>query len=92
MAAAEQHPARMPYLLALAGTAVGVGALLLADAPWIGALLLGVTALGAAVVRLAVPDRAAGWLAVRRRRVDVAFTGLLGSLFLAAAVWLFLKD
>lgn len=52
----------------------------------IGAVGLGASVLAAAVIRAAVPDRYAGWLAVRARWVDVTVLGALGVALLVFAL------
>jgi hypothetical protein len=68
-----QLPAVAVLLLA------GVGLLLVAVADWqVGALVFGLALLGAAGLRLTLPTRSAGWLAVRTRGLDAALLLTLG--------------
>jgi hypothetical protein len=68
----------MRQLPALAVLLVGsLGLLLVVVVDWqLGALVLGLALLGAGGLRLMLPTRAAGWLAVRTRTLDAAL--LLG--------------
>jgi hypothetical protein len=70
---------QLPLLAVL--IAVGVGLLLVAFDHWRkGLIVVGVTLLAGAVLRLLLPERRVGFLAVRSRPIDVvlmAGTGLL---------------
>ena len=70
----------MTQLPALAVLAVaGLGLLLAATLDWqLGAFVFGVALLGAAGLRLTLPTRTAGWLAVRTRGFDAAVLLVLG--------------
>lgn len=70
----------MTQLPALAVLAVaGLGLLLAAVVDWqLGAFVFGVALLGAAGLRLTLPTRTAGWLAVRTRGLDAAMLLALG--------------
>lgn len=51
-----------------------------------GVLALAASVLGAAIARGVLPDRFAGWLAVRARWVDVTVLGVLGAALLVFAL------
>lgn len=52
-----------------------------------GSIVLAGSVLLAAFLRLLLPDREAGLLVVRSRRVDVAVLGVLGALLALFAFW-----
>ncbi len=52
----------------------------------VGAVGLAASVLGAAAARAALPERLAGWLAVRARWVDVTILGVLGAALLVFAL------
>lgn len=69
---------------------VGVGiALILVSLDYFrrGSVVLAGSVLLAAFLRLLLPDREAGLLVVRSRRVDVAVLGVLGALLAIFAFW-----
>lgn len=70
----------MTQLPAVAVLAVaGLGLLLAAVVDWqVGAFVFGVALLGAAGLRLTLPTRTAGWLAVRTRGLDAAMLLAVG--------------
>jgi hypothetical protein len=73
---------QLPLVVVLA--AVGAGLVVVTLGHWrVGLIVEGVALLGAAVLRLALPVRRAGFLAVRSRPVDVV---LLAGTGLALAV------
>jgi hypothetical protein len=73
---------QLPLLAVLVG--VGVGLLLVALDEWRrGLVVVGLALVGGAVLRLLLPLRRAGFLAVRSRTIDVV---LLGGTGLALAV------
>lgn len=76
----------LPYLLVLAGTAVG---LIVASqgsrSAGRGAAVVGASLLVAALARLALPPRYAGLLATRSKAQDVAGFAVLGAAVLAVA-------
>ena len=79
------HPARRivaewPILLTLGGVAFGMSLALgqVKDNLLTGTFVMGMTLLLAAALRLFLPTRTAGSLAVRRRAIDVATYALLG--------------
>lgn len=81
---------RMPfgtavYAIVVAAVAVGLGVMALG--PWrVGAAMCG-GALGvAAVGRVAIPERSAGLLRVRRRSIDVLWMASLAALIIGLAV------
>lgn len=75
---------QLPALLVLA--VVGTGLLLAATVDWqLGALVLGLGLLLGAGLRLALPARRAGELAVRTRGLDAAVLLLLGAAVVALA-------
>ncbi len=80
-------PARGRQLpLAATLAVVGAGLAVGAAGPWrLGASVVGAGVVLAAVLRLALPARRAGLLAVRSRRLDVAFLGGLGVALLVLA-------
>jgi hypothetical protein len=79
---------QLPLLAVL--IAVGVGLLLVAFDHWRkGLIVVGVSLLGGALLRLLLPERRVGFLAVRSRPVDVvlmAGTGLLLTVIAVAIV------
>jgi hypothetical protein len=84
---ASQVVAWLPYLIVLAGTAVG---LLFASSPGSrqagrGAAVVGAALLVAALARLALPPRYAGLLASRSKAQDVAGFAVFGVAVLAVA-------
>lgn len=67
--------------------AVLVGLAFVALAYWRrGLTIVAVAAIAASVVRLVLPTRRVGWLAVRGRVIDVAFYGAFGAGILALAI------
>jgi Protein of unknown function (DUF3017) len=73
---------QLPLLAVLVG--VGVGLVMVALEHWrAGLLVIGLAVVGGAVLRLLLPVRLAGFLAVRSRPVDVL---LMGGTGLAVAV------
>jgi hypothetical protein len=67
-----------PLLLVLAVAAIGLVIAALADFRT-GSLVVAIALLLAAALRVVLPQRDAGLLAVRRRSVDVLTLGLLGT-------------
>jgi hypothetical protein len=68
---------QLPALAVLA--VAGLGLLLAAVVDWqLGAFVFGVALLAAAGLRLTLPTRTAGWLAVRTRGLDAAMLLALG--------------
>jgi len=68
---------QLPALAVLA--TAGLGLVLAAALDWqVGAFVLGLALLLGAALRLTLPARAAGWLAVRTRGVDAALLLALG--------------
>ena len=68
---------QLPALAVLAGVALGL--LLAAAVDWqLGAVVLGLALLAGAGLRLTLPARSAGWLAVRTRGLDAAVLLTLG--------------
>ena len=60
-------------------TVTGLGLVLAAVVDWqVGAFVIGLALLGAAGLRLTLPVRTAGWLAVRTRTLDAALLLALG--------------
>ena len=75
---------QLPALAVLAVTATGL--VLAAALDWqLGAFVLGLGLLGGAGLRLALPPRTAGWLAVRTRGIDAAVLLVLGFAVVALA-------
>ena len=74
----------MPSVLVLA--VVGTGLVLATTAGWqTGTRVLGLAFLLAAVLRLSLPARSAGWLVVRTRALDAAVLLVLGLAMVALA-------
>ncbi|MDN4162389.1 DUF3017 domain-containing protein [Nocardioides abyssi] len=72
------------YLLVLVATTVGIG--VVAAGEWrLGIRVVAGAVLSAALLRLVLPQRDAGMLAVRHRLVDVLVLVLVGSVFLFLA-------
>jgi hypothetical protein len=69
--------AEWPILAVLAGVGFGVS-LVVGDHLFTGMAVMGLSLLGAALLRLCLTTRAAGTLAIRRRAIDVTTYGLLG--------------
>ncbi len=68
---------QLPLLAVLAATAVGL--LLVAVEHWrMGLVVMGLTLVGAALLRLLLPERRVGFLAVRSRPVDVVLMAVAG--------------
>lgn len=68
---------RVPAVLVLGLAALGLA--LTATADWqLGALVLGLSLLVAAGLRLTLPARQAGWLVVRTRALDASVLLVLG--------------
>jgi hypothetical protein len=76
---------QLPLLAVLVTVAVGL--LLVATDHWRkGLVVIGLALLAAAVIRLVVPLRRVGFLAVRTRTVDVVLTGGTGLLLTVIAL------
>jgi hypothetical protein len=76
---------QLPLLAVL--VAVAVGLLLVTFEHWRkGLVVMGLAVVGAALLRLLVPLRRVGFLAVRSRFVDVLLTGGTGLLLIAIAL------
>lgn len=68
---------QLPALSVLAAAALGL--LLAAAVDWqVGAFVIGLALLAAAGLRIALPVRSAGWLAVRTKGIDAALLLALG--------------
>lgn len=66
---------------------VAVGLCVMAVGPWrVGVSMCGGALAAAAVCRIAIPDRAAGLLRVRRRPIDVLWMLTLAGMIIALAV------
>jgi Protein of unknown function (DUF3017) len=77
----------LPYLIVLAGVAVGMFVIWQGSQyAGLGAGLVGGTLLAAAVTRLVLPPRSAGLLASRGRALDVATYAVLGAAVLGVAL------
>ena len=73
------------YLLVLTATVVGLGIVLLADDWRLGVRVVAGALAAAALIRLALPRKDAGMLAVRSRMVDVVLLAAVsGVLFILA--------
>jgi hypothetical protein len=76
---------QLPLLAVL--VAVGVGLLLVAFDHWRkGLIVVGLALVGGALLRLLLPERRVGFLAVRSRPIDVALMAGTGLLLTAIAV------
>ena len=75
-----------PILVVLAGVVIAL-VLVTLDYFRRGSVVLAGSVLLAAFLRLLLPDREAGLLAVRSRRVDVTVLGVLGALLAVFAFW-----
>jgi Protein of unknown function (DUF3017) len=76
---------QLPLLAVL--VAVGVGLLLVAVDHWRkGLIVVGLALVGGALLRLLLPERRVGFLAVRSRPIDVALMAGTGLLLTAIAV------
>lgn len=68
---------QLPLLAVL--VVVGIGLVVVAVGHWrAGLVIMGLAMIGAAVLRLTLPLRRAGFLAVRSRTIDVVFLGVTG--------------
>jgi hypothetical protein len=76
---------QLPLLAVLAGVAAGL-ALVVVDRWRPGLVVVGVTLIGAAVLRVSLPVRRLGFLAVRSRAIDVVLTGGAGLLLTVFAL------
>ena len=75
---------QLPALAVLAVAALGL--VLAAAVDWqLGSFVLGLALLAGAGLRLALPPRSAGWLAVRTRGLDAALLLALGFATMALA-------
>jgi hypothetical protein len=75
-----------PIIIVLLGVGIAL-ALVVMDYFRRGSIVLAGSVLLAAFLRLLLPDREAGLLVVRSRRVDVAILGILGALLAVFAFW-----
>ena len=76
---------QLPLLAVL--VAVGVGLLLVTFEHWrIGLVVVGLSLVGAALLRLLLPVRRVGFLAVRSRAVDVLLLAVVGLALTAVAL------
>ncbi|MEU8266827.1 DUF3017 domain-containing protein [Sphaerisporangium sp. NPDC049002] len=75
-----------PYLLILAGAAVGLGAIAMGLPAWAGSLVVACSVLFGAVLRLLVPGDRESMLGVRSRRTDAATYALLGGVMTVVAL------
>ena len=75
-----------PIIVVLLGVAIAL-TLVALDYFRRGSVVLAGSVLLAAFLRLLLPDREAGLLVVRSRRVDVAVLGILGALLAVFAFW-----
>ncbi|MDH2423907.1 DUF3017 domain-containing protein [Sphaerisporangium sp. TRM90804] len=75
-----------PYLLVLAGAAVGLGSIAMGLPAWAGSLIVAVAVLVGALLRLVTPGHHESMLAIRRRRTDAVTYGLLGTVLALVAV------
>ncbi|MBA2553263.1 MAG: DUF3017 domain-containing protein [Geodermatophilaceae bacterium] len=78
-------PRQAPFALVWLVVLVGMG--LIATEYWRrGLTIVGAAAVLAGVLRLVLPTRRAGWLAVRSRPIDVLCFGFLGVALAAVAI------
>ena len=75
-----------PIIVVLLGVAIAL-TLVALDYFRRGSIVLAGSVLLAAFLRLLLPDREAGLLVVRSRRVDVVVLGVLGALLAVFAFW-----
>jgi hypothetical protein len=75
-----------PIAIVLLGVVIAIG-LIAADYFRRGSIVLAGSVLLAAFLRLLLPEREAGMLAVRSRAVDVAILGILGLGLAVLAFW-----
>ncbi|WP_405144721.1 DUF3017 domain-containing protein [Sphaerisporangium sp. NBC_01403] len=75
-----------PYLLILAGAAVGLGAIAMGLPAWAGSLIVACSVLFGAVLRLLVHGDRESMLAVRDRRSDAVTYGVLGGVMAVVAL------
>ncbi|UPK76036.1 DUF3017 domain-containing protein [Nocardioidaceae bacterium SCSIO 66511] len=84
------RPRRLPFgtiVYALALLVMAAGLVVMAFGPWrLGVSLCGGAFAGAAVARIAIPERSAGLLRVRRRVIDVLWMGALAGLIITLAI------
>jgi hypothetical protein len=73
------------YLGVLAATVLGVG-IAAAGRPRTGVAWIGVALVAAAVVRMLLPQSAAGMLGLRHKVIDVAWMGALGVALVVVAL------
>ena len=84
---AAQVLAWLPYLMVLAGVAVGLSATWRGSLPATrGAAVVGAALLAAAAARLLLPPAYAGLLASRGKALDVAIFAVLGAAVIGAAL------
>ncbi len=83
----RRHPSTIGgvcYLVVLLGTLVGIGITVVDD--WrLGVRVIAGALLGFSALRLVLPEREAGMLAVRRRSVDVVVVAVTGVALLVLA-------
>ena len=83
-------PRRLPFgtiVYSLIVVIVGVALAVTALGPWrLGAALGGGAFAAAAVARIAIPERSAGLLRVRRRVIDVLWMGSIAGLIITLAI------
>jgi hypothetical protein len=75
-----------PYLLILAGAAVGLGTIAMGLPAWAGSLIVAFSVLVGAVLRLIVPGGTESLLAVRDRRTDALTFAVLGGAMTVVAI------
>ncbi len=87
-----EEPRRYPSTLGglcyiVVGLAAAVGLGIVAFGPWrTGVTVMGAAVIGGAICRLVLPDDKAGMLKVRRKSLDVLFTGCLGAALITLAI------
>jgi Protein of unknown function (DUF3017) len=83
----RRHKLLRQWPLVLVIGVIGIGLIVIAmhHFRW-GSLAIASATLGAAFLRLVLPARRAGWLAVRGRLLDVAMTGSIGIALMVLAL------
>ncbi|GAA1009047.1 hypothetical protein Aple_063940 [Acrocarpospora pleiomorpha] len=80
-----------PYLLVAVGAATGLGLIGLGLGHITGGMVMGLTMLAGAGLRLVVPVRSTGALGVRRRKTDVLTLATFGLLLVVGSLAFLIK-
>lgn len=80
-----------PYLLVLAGAATGLVVIALGAPPWTGGVIIGVSLIVGAVLRLMVPETRAGLMVARTRKADAFVFAAMGALLVVGSLSLLLR-